>query len=61
MQLTVVGNIITSWSWFGTNMLNVGLHSYGFIDKAFIALMAFIASQLLIIAIPIVFKLRKSV
>jgi ABC-type transport system involved in cytochrome c biogenesis permease subunit len=26
--LAVFGNIITSWSWFGTNMLGVGLHSY---------------------------------
>jgi ABC-type transport system involved in cytochrome c biogenesis permease subunit len=27
--LTVVGNIITTWSWFGVNQLGVGLHSYG--------------------------------
>ena len=27
--LAVVGNIITSWSWFGVNELGVGLHSYG--------------------------------
>lgn len=51
MALLVIGNIITSWSWFGTNMLGVGLHSYGFIDKAFYALMIFITSQLLIIII----------
>jgi hypothetical protein len=30
--LTVFGNIITSLSWFGVNMLGVGLHSYGFIN-----------------------------
>lgn len=28
--LTLVGNIITGWSWFGTNQLGVGLHAYGF-------------------------------
>jgi ABC-type transport system involved in cytochrome c biogenesis permease subunit len=28
--LAVLGNIVTSWSWFGTNFLGVGLHSYGF-------------------------------
>src|ERR1041384_468687 len=28
--LSVLGIIITSWSWFGTNFLGVGLHSYGF-------------------------------
>jgi ABC-type transport system involved in cytochrome c biogenesis permease subunit len=32
--LAVVGNIVTAWSWFGTNLLGVGLHSYGFIDGA---------------------------
>ena len=28
--LSVVGIITTSWSWFGTNAMGVGLHSYGF-------------------------------
>lgn len=28
--LSVVGNMVTGWSWFGTNQLQVGLHSYGF-------------------------------
>ena len=51
MVMAVFGNIVTAWSWFGTNMLGVGLHSYGFIDKAFFALAAFILSQLLIMAI----------
>jgi ABC-type transport system involved in cytochrome c biogenesis permease subunit len=51
MALAVVGNIITSWSWFGTNMLGVGLHSYGFMDAAFYALLGFVISQLVIIAL----------
>jgi ABC-type transport system involved in cytochrome c biogenesis permease subunit len=33
--LAVLGNIIVLWSWFGVNMLNVGLHSYGFIPSTF--------------------------
>ena len=49
MNLAIGGNIITSWSWFGTNMLGVGLHSYGFTDAAFVALSAFVVSQLVII------------
>ncbi|NDV63314.1 cytochrome c biogenesis protein CcsA [Puniceicoccales bacterium CK1056] len=49
MQLAIVGNIITAWSWFGTNMLGVGLHSYGFMDAAFLWLMIFILSQVLVI------------
>ncbi|MGL6073647.1 MAG: cytochrome c biogenesis protein CcsA [Fimbriiglobus sp.] len=28
--LSIVGNMITAWSWFGTNQLGVGLHAYGF-------------------------------
>jgi len=49
MVLAVCGNIVTSWSWFGTNMLGVGLHSYGFIDSAVFWLLMFVASQLAII------------
>jgi ABC-type transport system involved in cytochrome c biogenesis permease subunit len=49
MNLAVFGNIVTSFSWFGVNMLGVGLHSYGFMDAAFIWLVAFIASQAAII------------
>jgi ABC-type transport system involved in cytochrome c biogenesis permease subunit len=46
MAMAIFGNVITSLSWFGVNMLGVGLHSYGFMDKAFFALAAFCASQL---------------
>jgi ABC-type transport system involved in cytochrome c biogenesis permease subunit len=28
--LAVFGNMVTGWSWFGTNQLGVGLHAYGF-------------------------------
>ncbi len=51
MSLAIFGNIVTSWSWFGVNMLGVGLHSYGFMDAAFYWLIAFVASQLLLIAL----------
>jgi ABC-type transport system involved in cytochrome c biogenesis permease subunit len=51
MALTVGGNIATAWSWFGTNMLGVGLHSYGFTDSAFVSLTGFAISQILIIAL----------
>jgi ABC-type transport system involved in cytochrome c biogenesis permease subunit len=43
------GNIVTSWSWFGVNMLGIGLHSYGFTDAAFEWLSLFVASQLVFI------------
>ena len=51
MVLAVCGNIVTSWSWFGTNMLGVGLHSYGFMDSAMFWLLAFVSSQLAVIAV----------
>ena len=51
MGLAIFGNIVTSWSWFGTNMLGIGLHSYGFTQAAFLWLSAFIASQLALIAL----------
>jgi ABC-type transport system involved in cytochrome c biogenesis permease subunit len=52
--MTVFGNIITSLSWFGVNMLGVGLHSYGFMDQAFGPLLAFIVSQLFIIGLGLI-------
>jgi len=51
MQLLVFGNIVTAWSWFGTNLLGVGLHSYGFTESGFFWLMVFWASQLALIAL----------
>ena len=49
MNLAVFGNIVTSFSWFGVNMLGIGLHSYGFTDAAFKWLILFIGSQVAII------------
>jgi ABC-type transport system involved in cytochrome c biogenesis permease subunit len=51
MNMVIFGNIVTSWSWFGVNMLGIGLHSYGFMASAFLWLLAFVASQLLLIVL----------
>ncbi|HXY60713.1 MAG TPA: cytochrome c biogenesis protein CcsA [Chthoniobacterales bacterium] len=51
MMMAVFGNIVTSFSWFGVNMLGVGLHSYGFMQKAFPWLLGFMISQLALITI----------
>lgn len=51
MVLAVAGNIVTAWAWFGTNMLGVGLHSYGFMESAVFWLMAFVMSQLAIMGL----------
>ena len=47
ITLVIFGNVITAWSWFGTNMLGIGLHSYGFMDEAFKTLMWFAIGQVL--------------
>ena len=44
--LAIGGNIVTAWSWFGTNELGIGLHSYGFTSGVLMWLSIFIASQL---------------
>jgi ABC-type transport system involved in cytochrome c biogenesis permease subunit len=65
MAMAIFGNVITSLSWFGVNMLGVGLHSYGFMDKAFWALAAFIGTQLALIGVcllaPGFWRLRRPV
>lgn len=51
MLLAIVGNMITAWSWFGTNLLGVGLHSYGFTDSGFLWLVLFWLSQIIFIMV----------
>lgn len=49
LVMAVFGNIITAFSWFGVNMLGVGLHSYGFMDQAFFWLVVFVFVEILVI------------
>lgn len=44
--LAVVGNIITTWSWFGVNQLGVGLHSYGNNSSVLIVLAATVGAHI---------------
>jgi ABC-type transport system involved in cytochrome c biogenesis permease subunit len=53
MAMAIFGNVITSLSWFGVNMLGVGLHSYGFMDGAVWSLSGFIVSQLVILSLAL--------
>jgi ABC-type transport system involved in cytochrome c biogenesis permease subunit len=53
MATAVFGNVITAFSWFGVNMLGIGLHSYGFMDAAFKWLILFDITQLAIIAVAL--------
>lgn len=51
MALAIFGNIVTAWSWFGTNLLGVGLHAYGFTNSGFWWTTGFALSQLICIAL----------
>jgi ABC-type transport system involved in cytochrome c biogenesis permease subunit len=44
--LSLGGNIITAWSWFGVNQLGIGLHSYGFTSGVVDWLKTFVAYML---------------
>jgi ABC-type transport system involved in cytochrome c biogenesis permease subunit len=52
--LAIVGNVVTAWSWFGTNLLGVGLHSYGFSDSGVFWLAMFMLSQLIFVALGLI-------
>jgi len=47
--LSLGGNIVTSWSWFGVNELGIGLHSYGFTEGVILALGVFVLFNLSLI------------
>ncbi|MBM3983215.1 MAG: hypothetical protein FJ304_23680 [Planctomycetes bacterium] len=47
--LAIFGNVITAWSWFGTNQLQIGLHSYGFDTRLADACFNFWISQVFIL------------
>jgi hypothetical protein len=50
--LTIGGNIVTTWSYFGVNALGVGLHAYGGNDSSTAMwLLTFTLSQLALIAL----------
>jgi ABC-type transport system involved in cytochrome c biogenesis permease subunit len=49
--LTICGNMVTGWSWFGTNQLGVGLHAYGFNNTLARGLVIFWLVQLAFIVV----------
>ncbi len=49
--LAIMGNVVTAWSWFGVNELNVGLHTYGFTEGVLMMLGLFVAVNLVVMAV----------
>lgn len=54
-----VTNVIVALSWFGVNLLNVGLHSYGFTDRAAYGLGAFCLAEIIAIGLLYLRAVRK--
>ena len=46
VAMALFGDVVTAFSWFGVNMLGVGLHSYGFMDRAVPWLAVFVGLQM---------------
>jgi ABC-type transport system involved in cytochrome c biogenesis permease subunit len=53
MATAIFGNVITAFSWFGVNMLGIGLHAYGFMDAAFRWLILFDVTQMALLVIAL--------
>lgn len=51
--LALIGNIVTSWSWFGTNLLGIGLHNYGFNKSVAFALVVTLIVHTVFIAVAL--------
>jgi ABC-type transport system involved in cytochrome c biogenesis permease subunit len=49
--LSLVGNMVTAWSYFGTNQLGVGLHAYGFNNTLAFGLTVFWCTQIALIGL----------
>jgi ABC-type transport system involved in cytochrome c biogenesis permease subunit len=49
--LAVFGNVVTAWSWYGTNQLGIGLHAYGFDSRLADGCFNFWLSQLFILGV----------
>ncbi|MCB1174578.1 MAG: cytochrome c biogenesis protein CcsA [Leptospiraceae bacterium] len=47
----VFTNIIVALAWFGVNLLNIGLHSYGFTDSIALNLLLFCSAELMFMAV----------
>jgi ABC-type transport system involved in cytochrome c biogenesis permease subunit len=49
--LCIIGGVVVAFSWFGVNLLGVGLHSYGFTAGVDMILKAFYGIELMLVAV----------
>ncbi|MCO4782280.1 MAG: cytochrome c biogenesis protein CcsA [Candidatus Cloacimonetes bacterium] len=59
----VINNIVVALAWFGVNLLNVGLHSYGFTDSIAYSLAGFAAIEIIfaLITCPLARRIKPGV
>ena len=57
--LAIGGNIVTAWSWFGTNEMGIGMHSYGFTSGVLMWLTIYILLQVAFVAADVVMRSLK--
>ncbi len=50
---SVLGLIVVMWAWFGVNLLNVGLHSYGFMSGIAHALIIYVIAEVLFLSVTV--------
>ena len=50
----VLGNIVVLWAWMGTNLLGVGLHSYGFMAGRFYMMIALMGIEVLFVVLTLI-------
>jgi hypothetical protein len=48
---SIFGGIVVAFSWWGVNLLGIGLHSYGFTSGISLALNIFYGSQLVVLGL----------
>ena len=56
---SIVAGMVVAWSWWGVNLLGIGLHSYGFTGGIWFALLIFWGLESLVLLVGIPAKLRK--
>ncbi len=59
-MLSIFGGIVVAFSWFGVNLLNVGLHTYGFNSSTYRALLAFYSVEGIVLLVGSVGLMRRA-
>tara|TARA_Y100001968_G_C19135260_1_gene608744 strand:+ start:75 stop:464 length:390 start_codon:yes stop_codon:yes gene_type:complete len=50
-QMAIFGNVVTTFSWFGVNLMGVGLHSYGWLSGSLMWIIVFSCIQIICIVL----------